>query len=169
VGKYMHIEYETTLGELADENLRLVTRSKIARRTRWKSTLWVALLSGMLIFIILTFLGATLPERFTYSALGATMIPGVYWLSYWPYVNHYILMELRERMQGDGPFRFAVELQDDCLWIEQGGVRVAYDWKNVEVKQWGRTYATHFKQWGRTYATHLSINYNVILNMLKTP
>ena len=74
----MHIEYDTTPEEFADAHLRLQARSKMARRTRWQATAWVAVLTGLLLYLLLTLRGASPTERATVAALGSVLAAGSY-------------------------------------------------------------------------------------------
>ena len=41
----MRIEYDATLDDITDAHLKAMARSRMAKRTRWISTFWVAVLS----------------------------------------------------------------------------------------------------------------------------
>lgn len=127
----MHIEYETTLDDIADAHLRVAARSRLARRTRWQSTFWIAALTSLLLFLLLALRGATLVERCVFAGLGAVVGAGGYWLNYRRSMKRRVLKYLREQMQTDGPLRFAVELREDCIWTKQGDTQLSFGWPNV--------------------------------------
>jgi hypothetical protein len=127
----MRIEYESTLDEIADEHCRAAARSRLLRRMRWQSAFWSALFGGVILFMYLTLDGATVPDRFIFTALGVVGGAGGYWLSYHRRMKRRVLRYLRERMQSDGPFHFIVELREDCIWTKQGGTQLSFDWGNL--------------------------------------
>ncbi len=127
----MHIEYETTLDEIADAHLRIATRSKLAKRTRWQATFWGALYTGIILFMCLTLLGAALPERFIVVGIGITVGAGGYWMNYRRSMKRRMMEYLRERMPSDCPLHFVAELREDCIWTKQGGTQLSFDWTNV--------------------------------------
>lgn len=127
----MHIEYETTLDEVADTHLCVASRSKLARRTRWRSTLWTAVLTAVLVFLLLSLRAATLGERYVIAGFSAVVGAGVYWFRYPRSMKRRILKYLREQSQTDGPLRFAVELREDCIWTKLGATQLSFEWPNV--------------------------------------
>lgn len=127
----MRIEYETTLDDIADAHLRAVARSKLVRRTRWQSTFLMAVFTPVLVFLLLSHLGATLGECYVFAGLGAVLGAGGFWMNYRPSMKRRALKYLREQMQSDGLLHFAVELREDCIWTKQGQTQLSFDWTNV--------------------------------------
>lgn len=127
----MRIEYETTLDEIADAHIRAIWRSKLARRTRWQSTIWVAVLTSAALFFLLSFEGATIAERLFFCGLGAAVGAAGYWLTYRWSIKRRVFKYLREKMKPEVPLHFAVELRDDCIWTRLGRTQLAFDWSNL--------------------------------------
>jgi hypothetical protein len=127
----MHIEYETTLDDIADDQVHALARSELARRTRWQIALWIAVLASILLFLLLSLLGATLLERFLVAGFGAVGGSVGYLMSYRRTMKRRVLEYLREQVQSDGPLLLTVELRDDCIWTKQGGTQVSFDWTNL--------------------------------------
>ena len=127
----MHIEYDTTPEEFADAHLRLQARSKMARRTRWQATAWVAVLTGLLLYLLLTLRGASPTERATVAALGSVLAAGSYALRYRGNVKRRAIEYMREQFQSDDPIPFSVELREDCIWVKQGPTQLSFDWEGL--------------------------------------
>ena len=127
----MRIEYEATLDDLADEHYRVAVSSKLAKRTRWQSTFWTALCSGLILFMYLTIREANMGERLIFTFFGVLAGAAGYWLTYRRSMKRRILKYLRERIQPEGPCHFVVELRDNCLWTRLGGTQISFDWENV--------------------------------------
>ena len=127
----MRIEYEETLDDLVNSQCRAADRSMSIKRARWQSAFWSALFSGIMLFMYLTIRGATLAERFIFTVFGIVAGAAGYWLTFHRRMKRRVLKYLRERMQSDGPFRFVVELRDDCIWTKQGGTQMSFDWGYV--------------------------------------
>jgi hypothetical protein len=126
-----HVEYETTIDEIADAHLRAYARSKMAKRLRWQSTFWVGALTSLLLYLLLTLRGASLPDRFAFAALGVVIAVGGYSLNYRRSLKRRVIRHLREQLATEAPIRFAVELREDCIWTKQGGTQLSFDWDNV--------------------------------------
>jgi len=127
----MKIEYTTTLENIADAHFRMAEQSKSFDRTRWQGSFWIALFSGLILFMFATLLGATIVARLVMSIVGIVVAVGCYWSSYRDSAKRGIVKYLREQMKSDGPFPFAVELRDDCIWTRQGTTHISFDWNNV--------------------------------------
>lgn len=127
----MKIEYDTTLGDIADAHLRMAAKSKMAGRSRWQEVFWIALFTGLILFMYLTLRGATVVERSVVSILGIVVGAGWHWFTYRGSAKRRAVKYMREQMQSDGPFPFAVELRDDCIWTRQGTTQISFDWGNV--------------------------------------
>jgi len=127
----VRVEHDVSLDEIADVHLRIVARSKVARRNRW--TIWFVLtvLVGSVVFLLLLQLGATTAVCLVGTGLSITGGSAAYWLFYPWSTKRHILKLLREQVQSHGPMRFVVELRDDCVWTKQAGVQLSIDWSNV--------------------------------------
>lgn len=127
----MKIEYDATLDDIADAYVRMAAKSNMARRSRWQGVFWIALFTGLILFMHLTLCGATAVERSVVTILGIVVGAGGYWLTYRDSAKRRTVKYLREQMHSDGPFPFTVELRDDCIWIKQGTTQMSFDWNNV--------------------------------------
>ena len=127
----MQIEYETTIDELVDAHMRALSRSQSAKRARWYATIWTALLTGIILYLYLAFLGAPLIRRFIFAALGVLFATGGYNLTYAQSLRRRIRKHLHDQMPSGLPMRFTVELRDDCIWTKQAGTQISFDWGNV--------------------------------------
>jgi hypothetical protein len=127
----MQIQYEMTLDDLAETNLRMLARSKFAKRQRWQATFWNAFIPGLFLFIYCTLRGATLFERLIVAILSMALGGGGFWLSYRRNMKRRILKIQHERNPSGGPTQFELELLDDCIWTRQGGTQLSFDWTNV--------------------------------------
>jgi len=127
----MKIEYDATLDDIADAHVRMAAKSKMAGRSRWQGVFWIALFTGLILFMYLTLRGATVVERSVVSILGIVVGAGGYWLTYRDSEKRRAVKYLREQMHSDGPFPFTAELRDDCIWTRQGTTQISFDWSNV--------------------------------------
>jgi hypothetical protein len=127
----MHVECETTIDEIADAHLRVYARSKMAKRVRWQSTFWVGTLTSLLLYLLLTLLGASLSDRLAFAALGVVIAAGGYSLNYRRSLKRRVTRYLREQLVTEAPIRFVVELREDCIWTKRGGTQLSFDWDNV--------------------------------------
>ena len=98
---------------------------------RMLSTFSITVLTGVVLFLWLSLRGATLSARFVLAGLAAAIAAAGYWLTYPGSMKRRVLKYLREQMQSGGPWRFEVELRDDCIWMRQGGTQLSFDWSNV--------------------------------------
>jgi hypothetical protein len=128
----MQIQYEITLDDSVETSLRVIARSKLAKRMRWQATFWNGIISGIILFVYGTLRGKTLSERLIIAILAMALVSGGYWLSYRRNMKRRALKLLRERNQSDGLIQITVELRDDCLWTRQDGTQLSYDWAQVD-------------------------------------
>lgn len=134
----MHIEYDTTIDEIVDVNVAVVSASKAAKRMRWQATMWAALFSGVILYLFLAHLGAPISERLIFTGLGVIISAGGYNLTYHQSLKRRMRKCICEKIKSESPIRFMVELRDDCIWTKQSGVQLSVDWGNVsEIKDSG--------------------------------
>ena len=106
----MKIEYDTTLDDIADAHLRMAAKSKMAGRSRWQGVFWIALFTGLILFMYLTLRGATVIER------SAALAP-----------RRFVLDDILVH----AAVAAGAELRDDCIWTRQGTTQISFDWSNV--------------------------------------
>jgi len=127
----MHVEYDTGLDELADAQLRALAHSGMVKRMRRRGVLWMAVLTAVPLYLYLALRGASLAERLVFAGLGVLIALGGYALTWRRSARKRLRKYLLEQFQSDRPIRFMVELRDDCIWIQQDGVQLLFDWNHV--------------------------------------
>ena len=127
----MGITYDTTLDEIVQGHLRMAERARTLSRARRNGVFWTAVLTGLIIFALLAAEGAPLTYRLAVSVLGICAGVGWFLLTHRRSTRRRLMKYLREQMHSDGPFPFAVELREDCLWTRQGAHQLSFDWSDV--------------------------------------
>jgi hypothetical protein len=124
----MRVEYDATLDDVADAHLRAYSRSSMARRWRRQTIIWTGLLTGLFMFVIVW---ENLLQRLLWAGFGVILGAGFQALTYREMIRCRNRNYIRERLGSDGPFRFMVELREDCVWTKQDATQVSFDWPNV--------------------------------------
>lgn len=129
----MRIEYETTLEEIADAYLRVVSRSNLLRRQRWVGSLIIFGLISGIVSVWAFFIVEGLLFGYILLILFGAVAAGVYWWKSFPkLMKRHCMKYAKEQLQTVGPQRFAVELRDDSIWTKQGSTQISFDWSNLD-------------------------------------
>lgn len=128
----MRVQFEFTLDDVVDVQLRALKRSAAARAWRWRDRIVTALLSGVLLFAIMP--GET-TSRLIVGLIGLIMGALVY-----PIVNDStVKRRLRKLFQENaGPnnvFICEVEISESGVHTKQNGMEIIYKWENVQEVQ----------------------------------
>ena len=128
----MRVQFEFTLDDVVDVQLRILKRSPAARAWRWRDLVVTALLSGVLLFAII-------PGETT-SRLIVGLIGLMLGALFYPIVNeNTVKRRLRKLVQENaGPekvFICEVELSESGVHTRQNGMEIIYRWENVKEVQ----------------------------------
>jgi len=128
----MRIQFEYTLDDVVDVQLRALKRSAAARAWRWRDLVLTSLLSGVLLFAIIP--GET-TTRIVVGLIGLILGASLY-----PKVNEStIKRRLRKLFQeNSGPdkvFICEVELRESGLHIRQNNMEIIYKWDDINEVQ----------------------------------
>jgi Flp pilus assembly protein TadB len=125
----MRVQFEYTLDDVVDVQLRALKRSAAARAWRWRDLVATSLLSGALLFALIP--GET-ASRLIVGTVG--LIMGAL---FYPIVNEStVKRRLRKLFQENaGPEKVSiceVELCESAAHTRQNGMEIIYRWENVK-------------------------------------
>jgi hypothetical protein len=128
----MRVQFEYTIDDLVDVQVRALKRSAAARAWRRRDLVITSLLSGVLLFVIIP--GET-ASRLIVGAIGLILGALLY-----PKVNEEtVKRRLRKLFQENaGPekvFICEVELRESGVHISQNALEIIYRWENVKEVQ----------------------------------
>lgn len=125
----MRVEFDATLDDLVDVQLRSLKCSRVARGWRWESTISAGLVAGVIMFLLV-------PEPFEAKiALGVVgLLAGaaVYSLVYRATVQSRTRDYCREFLGKQNSFIVEVELGPEGVQCKQLGVQSTIEWGNIE-------------------------------------
>ena|SRR5882762_2414259 len=124
----MRVQFEYTIDDIVDVQLRALRRSRAARSWRWRDLITTSLLSGVLLFAII-------PEGLTGKLimgsigliLGALLYPKLNEAT----VKRRLRKLCEENLGGDRSFVCEVALEQSGIHTKQNGTQIIYAWENV--------------------------------------
>jgi hypothetical protein len=129
----MRVQFEFTLDDVVDVQLRVLKRSRAARAWRLRDLVATALLSGVLLFAIIP--GET-STRLIVGILGLILGAVFYPIVNESTVKRRLMKLLQENAGPDSVSICEVELSDSGVHARQNGMEIIYRWENVkEVKE----------------------------------
>lgn len=129
----MRVEFNYTIDDMVDVQMRLLKRSRAARAWRWRDLILTSLISG-------SFLFAVIPEGITGRIivgtigllLGAVLYPVLNDMT----VKRRLRKWCEENAGSDKIFTCEVELNQSGIHTKSNGTRTIYAWENViEIKE----------------------------------
>ncbi len=128
----MKVEFDATLDDFVDVNMRIRKRSHVLRSFNWKVTMVVALTLGFMEFM-------RGDGPLWWNALagcrGAVIAGGVFFalltvlqpIDKWRIRRFY-----REQFATDGPIQVEVEISESGVSVRQHGAQITYEWKSIK-------------------------------------
>lgn len=128
----MRVQFEYTIDDVVDVQLRALKRSAAARAWRWREQAVTGLISGVLLFAIVP--GET-TVRLIVGAVG--LILGVL---FYPVVNENTVKRrlrklLQENAGSDRVLICEVELRESGVHTRQNSMEIIYRWENIKAVQ----------------------------------
>lgn len=121
------VEFEATLDDLADANMRMAKRTNTYRRQRRQAQMVYGLIAGGILAVTLQ--GRTsLAVVIGFTIIGGGIVAYAYGQFHDPYVvRHYRLM-VGDLYPGVSTIRCVVDLRDDVVWTKTGDMEIAFPW-----------------------------------------
>lgn len=126
------MEFDATLQDVVDVELRMLKRSAVARRWGRRDSIIIGTMSALGIFIVLGFVTPSPPMDFRIAlSLGC--------MALFPFLFHRMHRDegslraeqyFREQL-GDGPIRIIVELRSEGAWVRQANVQMLFEWEHA--------------------------------------
>lgn len=128
----MRVQFEYTVDDLVDVQLRALKRSAAARAWHWRDLVITSLLSGVLLFAIIP--GETI-GRLIVGAIGLILGALLYPIVNESTVKRRLRKLFQENAAPDKIFTCEVELCESGVHTRQNGVEIIYRWENVKEVQ----------------------------------
>src|SRR5262245_61420687 len=125
----MKVEFEFTVDDMVDLNLRTLDRSKGFQSNHWKSVIQYGLLVGLCIYLMLPF---SMGVRIASGAAGLAAMLIAQWLNGRREFGKRMRSLYLEQLGKAGPFTCEVELSEAGLITRQEGREVKHSWTTVE-------------------------------------
>jgi hypothetical protein len=114
----MRVRFEATLDDFVDVQIRILPRSKVARRWRWHGAIGTGLLVGFVLFALIP---ESIPFKFACGASGVLVGSALSILLYRWVLRRRISQYYREQFGTDGPVGVTIELTPADIWADQMG------------------------------------------------
>lgn len=125
----MYVKFEFTQEDLVDAAKRSLNRRNLGRAKLLKSSLYLAISVGVIIFFVLR-------SRPTIGLLLGLVIAGIIILIYPQLERSGLEGRLRrvaaEMMPGPGPYVCEVEIRSEGVWLHQMDMQIIYEWPSLE-------------------------------------
>jgi YcxB-like protein len=125
----MRVQFEFTVDDVVDVQLRALRRSRAARSWRWRDLITTSVLTGAVLF-------AVIPEgifgRLVMGGLGLALGGLLYALLNERTVKRRLRKLYEENAGSDNTFLCEVELNESGIHIKQNGMEIIYTWANVK-------------------------------------
>jgi YcxB-like protein len=142
----MRVEFDYTIEDMVDVQMRALKRSRAARAWRWRDLVMTSLLTGALLF-------AVIPEEITGRIivgiiglfLGAVLYPVLNEMT----VKRRLRKWCEEHAGTQRTFTFEVELNQSGIHTRSNGTQIIYAWENVkEIKETEDSVDIYFEKGG---------------------
>src|SRR5882724_1061273 len=142
----MRVEFNYTIDDILDVQMRLLKRSREARAWRWRNLTLTSLLSGAFLF-------AVIPEgiigRLVMGSIGVLSGAAVYLALNDVTVKRRLRKWCEENAGTDRIFTCDVELSDSGVHTNSNGTQIIYAWANVnEIKETEDSVDIYFEKGG---------------------
>jgi hypothetical protein len=142
----MRVQFNYTIEDIVDVQLRLLKRSRAARAWRWRDLVMTSLLTGVFLF-------AVIPEGITGRIimgsigllLGAVLYPVLNEMT----VKRRLRKWYEENAGSDKTFTCEVELNESGIHTKSNGTQIIHAWENVkEIKDTEESVDFYFEKGG---------------------
>ncbi|GMV99964.1 MAG: hypothetical protein AMXMBFR84_11030 [Candidatus Hydrogenedentota bacterium] len=124
----MHIQYEMTVDDIVDAQIRSIRRSGVHQQWRVESAVYMAFISALLVLVLVRDpIVVAVFMAVAAGVLGAILQWFVYEGSMRKRMKKYVL----EAYKGNAPKLFQVELRPDAIWTQSGYTQIVFDWRDV--------------------------------------
>ncbi len=142
----MRVEFNYTIDDVVDVQLRLLMRSRVATGWRWRNAVLTSVLAGAFLF-------AVVPEgitgRIVMGSIGLMSGAAVYLALNDFTVKRRLRKYLEENCGSDKRFTCEVELNDSGIHTKSNGTQIIYSWANVsDIKETGDSVDIYFEKGG---------------------
>jgi len=142
----MRVQFNYTIDDIVDLQMRLLKRSRVARAWRWRNLALTSLLAGAFLF-------AVIPERITgrivMGTIGVLSGAAVYLALNDVIVKRRLRKWCEENAGTDRIFTCDVELSDSGVHTNSNGTQIIYAWSNVnEIKKTEDSVDIYFEKGG---------------------
>ncbi len=127
----MKINYEATIDEVVDLQLRILERSKTVRKWKRQGLIGAPFAFALTyLMIAYLFVSFTIVEKLVFSSLAGISFIAFYLGTHKARTRGRVRRLLVEQLGSDGPFPTEYELRDDGLVVQTKGTEIKFDWSN---------------------------------------
>jgi len=124
----MHIQYDMTVDDIIDGQLRTIRRSGVQQRWRIESCAYVGVIAALLVLVLV--------REPMYVGLVLALVAGgagalTQWYTYESTMRKRLKKFIEEAYKKEVPQRFHAELRPDAIWTQTGYMQIIYDWRDV--------------------------------------
>jgi hypothetical protein len=128
----MKVKFDFTLDDLVDAAERGAAHSKLVRAWRWRDMILTAVLGGVITYVLRS---GSSDAKLVSAVIGAIIAAAIYSFAATRSRKGRLRKLFRERLGGEGPYPFEIELTPAALVTTQAGTRSEHAWSTiVEVK-----------------------------------
>lgn len=125
------IEYDCTLDEIVDANLRLTNSTKTFRSYRKRSMLAVGAVAGVAVLALTVREAADLPISLFSAVVAAAVMGFAYGYFYDSAARREYRRVVSEQLGGVSSIRCEIELRPDVVWARQHGIEITFPWSQA--------------------------------------
>jgi hypothetical protein len=142
----MQVEFNYTIEDMVDVQLRLLKSSRAARAWRWRDLVTTSLLSGAFLF-------AVIPEgitgRIIMGSIGLLLGAALYPILNEITVKRRLRKWCEEHVGSDKTFTCEVELNQSGIHTKSNGTQIIYAWENLkDIKETEDSVDIYFEKGG---------------------
>ena len=125
----MRVQFDYTIDDLVDVQMRYYKKSKIGSSTIWKNALIWSLPIGLLLF---TFIRTSMLTKLIFAIVGALFVTIIYIATAQRGLRKRLLELNRKSIDLNEHKTCEVELIDQGIWTRQALTQSIYEWSNVK-------------------------------------
>ena len=130
-GPLSRVEYDCTMDEIVDTQLRLSGSTQTYRSTRRKSIYVVAAIGAIVVLAITVREAADVPVALFSAAVAAAIAGFLYARIFDSTARKQYLSAVSEQFGGAPSVHCEIELREDAVWTRQHGMELTFPWKQV--------------------------------------
>jgi hypothetical protein len=125
----MRVEFNITLDDCVDVELRALARNRVTRLWRWEGSILAGFLGGAALFL---FIPESFGVKLAFGALGLIAGVVIFPLFYQRNIERKLRRYYRDQLGPEDSFPVQVQLCPGGLRVKQRGVESTLDWATVE-------------------------------------